>query len=325
MVIDKPELSNCSKIAAGIWNPVVFKRLTKSWMADDVLPVMLKFYKKYQDLSSEIFLTDRNIVKLFSEQQEIELWRKKSTGELNTYLDKTIYQTHPSLNLKINELGFSKVLSCGNLDVNAFLNYSRNYLKAQNSFLEERFDHDSLSVLETISYKTLVASNIIFAEGHLIKNNPFFSYIPTKPAKGEIISFATNDLGTGNEIINKNGFLMRIKIDEYKMGATYSWDDQTDIPTKEGLKQLETKLKKMIDVPYAITQHQAGVRPSVIDRRPILGIHPTYKNIFVFNGLGTKGVMLAPYFAEHMAQYLQKKIKLIPEVDVARFNKFFVN
>ena len=50
LVIDQPELSSCSKVAAGIWNPVVFKRITKSWMADEVLSVMLDFYIEQEEL-----------------------------------------------------------------------------------------------------------------------------------------------------------------------------------------------------------------------------------------------------------------------------------
>lgn len=325
MVIDQPRLSNCSKIAAGIWNPVVFKRLTKSWMADEILPGMLNFYKMHQRRSSTQFITERNIVKIFSEEQEKTLWYKKSEGELCNYLDKTIYTGHSYQHLQMNPLGFSKVLPSGNLDVNAFLTYTTDVLKQQNSYLEETFDSAALSISGVVTYKDTSADNIIFAEGHLIKNNSYFSYIPMKPAKGEVICIKSKDLNTGTDIINKNGFLFQIVPGEYKVGATYNWEDQTDQTSETGLQQLESKLKKMIDISYTVIQHQAGVRPSVIDRRPILGAHPLHKNVFVFNGLGTKGVMLAPYFAEQMTLFLQKKINLIPEVDVARFNKFFVN
>ena len=49
-VIDKPELSSCSKVAAGIWNPVVFKRITKSWMIDELMPEMLNFYRQSEKI-----------------------------------------------------------------------------------------------------------------------------------------------------------------------------------------------------------------------------------------------------------------------------------
>ena len=84
--------------------------------------------------------------------------------------------------------------------------------------------------------------------------------------------------------------------------------------------ELEEKLKTLINLPYTILKHEAGVRPSVIDRRPVIGCHPKFKNIFVFNGLGTKGVMLAPYFANQFVENLKNGTKLQVDVDISRFS-----
>ncbi len=319
-VIDKPELSNCSKIAAGIYNPVVFKRLTKSWMLDEVLPEMLRFYKSQEERWNCKLVTERNIVKLFSEEQEIILWQKKTNGELENYLDKIIHKTISYQSIKQNEFGYSKVKRSGNLDVKTFLDHTRNFLMQNGSYLDEKFDHSELKVSETLHYKTIRASSIIFCEGHLIKHNPFFKYIPLKPAKGETLTIEADDLRIGDDIINKNAFVMNLNSNQFKVGATYNWEDLSDDPTQGGKEDLEAKLKKIINCNYKIISHEAGVRPSVIDRRPLLGKHPKYDNIYVFNGLGTKGVMLAPFFAEYMLGYLTNKNSLNAEVDVMRFN-----
>ena len=62
------------------------------------------------------------------------------------------------------------------------------------------------------------------------------------------------------------------------------------------------KLKKVIDVPYKIIGQAAGIRPAVKDRRPLVGIHKTHKNLAVLNGLGTRGVMIAPTLAKELFQ-----------------------
>jgi glycine oxidase len=325
MVIDKPQLSACSKIAAGIYNPVVFKRLTKSWMADEILPEMLKFYKSQETNFNTGLITERNIVKLFSEVQEVNLWNKKANGELNNYLDKTIYTDPEYKNVNQNSFGFSKVLRSGNLDMKEFLELTRKYLISKNCFVEEIFDYKELIADDIISYKKHKANHIIFAEGYLVKHNPFFNYIPLKPAKGEILTVHIEDLEIGNDIINKNGFIFSVKPNQFKTGATYNWDDLNDAITEAGLRDLTGKINKIVNCKYKIVNQQAGVRPSAIDRRPVLGTHPKYNKMFVFNGLGTKGVMLAPYFAEQLVQYITKKTKLNTEVDVFRFNKYFVN
>lgn len=321
-VIDKPELSACSKVAAGIWNPVVFKRLTKSWMIDELLSELLQFYKQVEKLFDSSLITEREIVKLFSEQQEADLWRKKAEGELKNYLDPKIY--HDDLTgIKNSPFGYSKVLRAGNLDVKKFLQLTGKFLKED--LVEEKFNYDELIVSETISYKNIKAKYIVFADGYLIKNNPFFNYVPFKPAKGEVLTITSKDLNIGDQIINKNAFLMQLKKDTFKLGATYNWDDLNDETSEKALNELKERFTKISGSDLSVIDQQAGVRPSVIDRRPVIGPHPGHKNIFLFNGFGTKGVMLAPYFAKKLVNFIKFKEPLNEEADVARFNKFFVN
>ena len=74
----------------------------------------------------------------------------------------------------------------------------------------------------------------------------------------------------------------------------------------------------MIKVPYDITDHKAGVRPATKDRRPYLGVHPQQQNVFIFNGWGSKGVLLIPYFAEKFCDFLVDKVPLDIDVDIHR-------
>jgi len=68
-----------------------------------------------------------------------------------------------------------------------------------------------------------------------------------------------------------------------------------------------------------VIEHVAGIRPTVKDRRPLVGRHPEYSNIYVLNGLGTRGVMIAPYVAQELYNYIQHDIPLDPEIDIKRF------
>jgi glycine/D-amino acid oxidase-like deaminating enzyme len=114
---------------------------------------------------------------------------------------------------------------------------------------------------------------------------------------------------------------MPLKNDLYKVGATYEWETINDMPTEKGKAELIQKLNSVITSPYLIVSHDAGVRPSVIDRRPVVGKNPEYKNVFIFNGLGTKAVMLAPYFAKQLVNYIQNDSVIDKEVNPERFAK----
>jgi len=324
-IIGHSALSNCSNVAAGIWNPIVFKRFTKSWLADELIDFLVPFYTNIQSQFKKQIITHRPIIKSFFEEQEKTLWLKKAHGELEQFLDKTIYSqpldTYKHCKL---EAEFGIVKNCGNLDVATFIIESNKLFYS--FFKEETFNYGDLSIeTDFVKYQNTNYKNIIFAEGYLVKNNPFFSWIPLNPAKGETLTITSNALEIENAIINKNGFIFNTSRTIFKVGATYEWQDLTDTPTQKAKAELEQKLTHLISCNYQITNHEAGIRPSSIDRRPIIGAHPKHKNLHIFNGLGTKGVMLAPYFANNFVLFYQQKRELINEVNIKRFYNLFTS
>ena len=69
---------------------------------------------------------------------------------------------------------------------------------------------------------------------------------------------------------------------------------------------------------------QAGVRPGSADRRPFIGTHPKNDNYHIFNGLGSKGYMLAPLLSLEFAQHLIEGTELHAEVQLSRYNKLLL-
>lgn len=318
IVIDSQRLSRSSRVAAGIWNPIVFKRLTKSWLADDLVPELQSFYNFWQKELNTVLIHQRSIIKAFGEEQEKNLWIKKS-HEGNAFLDKQTYE-----DLALNEdyiiKSYSKVLHAGNLDVEHFIESTKSYLKNTQSFVEEVFDYNQLHITENnVSYHSISANNIIFCDGHLITKNPYFNWIPMKPAKGDVLTIRCDSIKLEQDIFNKGFFIMPLGNNLYKVGATYEWEQLNDEPTEKGKNELLKKLNSVISSPYQIVSHDAGVRPSVIDRRPVVGNHPEFKNVYVFNGLGTKGVMLAPFFAKQLVNLIKNGAPTDEEVNPNRF------
>lgn len=103
------------------------------------------------------------------------------------------------------------------------------------------------------------------------------------------------------------------------IGSTYDWDDISETPNEAHKKMLIHKLQKVIDLPFTIIEQKAGIRPTVKDRRPFVGLHPEFSQIGIFNGLGTKGVSLAPYFAHQFVELLVSNGVLNGEVNIQRF------
>ena len=321
--IGKEDLSRSSQVAGGLWNPVVFKRMTSSWMAHTLVPELLEFYTRCEQMTGKKILYQRNIAKPFTEDQEKMLWKKRAVNELAGFLDPRLdLVEHEELAHCKARLGYGTVLKSGFVDMKSFLKATTRFF--EKNIVDEAFDHALLEIKENVvTYNTHRARNILFCEGYLVKNNPYFNWIPLKPAKGETLKIKAPALALHNTIFNRNGFILRLPDGNFKVGATYEWNDQNDVPTQKALDELRHKLSQMIACDYEIVEHEAGVRPSSIDRRPIIGRHPEYGNNYIFNGLGTKGVMLAPYLRKKFVFfYLQKQI-LEREVNVERFRSFY--
>ena len=115
-----------------------------------------------------------------------------------------------------------------------------------------------------------------------------------------------------------------MKKNKFRLGATYKWDILDFIPTKEGKNILIEKYQKLMKPQMRILSQQAGVRPATKDRRPFLGMHPEIENIGIFNGLGSKGVSLAPFFAKQFVEFLVNGKELYPEVNINRFASLYL-
>jgi glycine/D-amino acid oxidase-like deaminating enzyme len=89
--------------------------------------------------------------------------------------------------------------------------------------------------------------------------------------------------------------------------------------TAEGRQFLEEKMKERLKKNYEVLDQQAGVRPATDDRRPFVGVHPEHSNVAIFNGLGTKGVTLAPFFAAELADFLESGKEINPEANISRY------
>ncbi|GIV28040.1 MAG: FAD-dependent oxidoreductase [Bacteroidia bacterium] len=315
VIIDNHHQHCASKVAAGLYNPVVFKRMVKSWMVDDLLPVADDFYAYCEEILETKFWHKLPIKKIFVNEEEKNLWRKKSAE--NLYLGAI--EEDVAINEIDSKEGLGEVNNAGWLDLPLFLEKSKKFFLGKKLLLQQQFNYDDIVLSENqISYKDIITNAIVFCEGFQMLYNPYFSKLPLIPTKGEVLTLEVKNFSL-ECTLNKGVFLLPLKNNTFKCGATYEWHTTKADITLNGKKEIEDKLQKFLKADYSILHHESGIRPTVVDRRPLLGSHPQYNNIFVFNGLGTKGVMLAPFFAEHMKNYLLNKAKLSEDVDIKRF------
>jgi glycine/D-amino acid oxidase-like deaminating enzyme len=215
--------------------------------------------------------------------------------------------------------GYGEVLHSGYVDTASLLSAYRNYLANNSWFRQETFDYSKVVVEgDFVQYKEIQAKHIIFAEGFGLHANPYFNHLPLDGTKGELFIIKAPDLDL-DVIVNTSVFILPLGNDLFKVGATYNWKDKTDLPTEEGKTELVERIQEIIGCDFEIVQHFAGVRPTVRDRRPLVGTHPELHRIHVLNGLGTRGVMLGPAMAKALYNVIENQIPLVKEIDIQRF------
>lgn len=317
LVIDEEKETSSSKVAAGMCNPVVFKRLTKSWMVDELIPTMKTFFEGQESLFKQQFYYPTPIYKLFVSNDEFDFWRQKSNEpEMFDWIGHK--KEFPFNKMLLDyEYGAAKTLNSGFVDVAKWLSSYKDYLIENDSFITQKFDYKKVDLPDKITYSGIESRGIIFCEGYQSINNPFFNWLPFKLTKGEVLTVNFKELKL-DAAINKGAFILPFE-EGYKLGATYNWDEIDENPTEKGKEELLNKAKRFINDEISVVEHKAGIRPTVLDRRPLLGMHPQKEQLFMFNGMGTKGVMIAPYFAQKMVSFLMGEEQLPEEVNIDRF------
>jgi glycine/D-amino acid oxidase-like deaminating enzyme len=142
--------------------------------------------------------------------------------------------------------------------------------------------------------------------------------LPIIPSKGELITVCIPDLKL-DFILKGNVFVIPLGNQTFKVGSTYTWSEFDTIPTESGLAYLTNELKNLIDLPFVLIKHEAGLRPSSKDRKPMIGTHPKVSRMHIINGLGTRGVMIAPAMAKELFQHLIFGSEIDKEASILRF------
>jgi glycine/D-amino acid oxidase-like deaminating enzyme len=318
LLVNDASLPSSSKVAAGIFNPLTGKKLVKTWLADDLFPYAQKFYSSLEKKLDAHILHQASVFRPF-----------RSIEEQNSYLSRTSdpgiaayiqYRKNESVPSHVHTpYGGMEVIQSGWIDLPVLLEKSREYFAGINQYQESSFHAEDLKFTdEYVIWKDNTFDKVILCQGYMVRENSFFDWLPFTPVKGEILEVEMEQL-SGTQIVNQGIFILPVSGSKCRVGATYSWDNLNWESTESAKEELESKMQPLVNQPYKIVGQTAGIRPSSFDRRPLLGLHPENPRLGIFNGLGTKGVTLAPFFANQFTEYLVQDKELNEAVNIKRY------
>jgi glycine/D-amino acid oxidase-like deaminating enzyme len=312
-IYDRKRPGNASMAAAGVVNPVVLKRDVPSWRAGELLPKAERFYTHLEGTLGASFWHPVELVKLFASERDALQWEQAQADPLTgTFMDR---RPQPEVDAAPVHAahGHGTVHRAAWLDVPAMLEAQRRVLLDEAVLSEEDIPEAAIQHMpDGVCIGERSAPWLVRCAG------PFAALGGLVPVKGEGLNVRMPGLPR-HRMLHRGVFALPAPGGLHRVGATFAWEQVWDGPTDEARNWLLEKLGKLTPVVPEVVDHWTGVRPTSHDRRPILGRVAAHEA--VLNGLGARGVLLAPWCAAHLADHLFGGKALEPEVDVARFTR----
>lgn len=317
-VIDDIRAGSASPVAAGMFNPMSFRRIIPVWRANEVMAAMVPFYLNAETELGACFFHRVPLVKIFANNDYAALWQQRINEGLHWV------SRGPELHAEIKApYGCGQVSSAGFVELNLFMRALASRLSADGRLHRVAFHEDYLTATaEGVTYHDveldlrLSADALVLATGTFARGTKLLGELPLQTNKGEVLT-VRSDLNAAFTL-NNGKWLLPVGDGTYRLGASYLPGADDDHLTGEVATQLLEKAALMVTSTLNVVEHRAGLRPTVPDHRALLG-QSGLQNVYHFNGMGTRGVLNAPLLAQYMADHLINGIELPEEVDVQRF------
>jgi len=319
-VIDDHHLGSSSMVSTGIVNPITGKRFALTPGFDKFYIRAREAYAELEEFFGEPFLVDKPIVRLFKNTEEAGKWeRKDKRGIAEAYV--TQYNPPGTYQSVMEDtLGSIETTNSGFCWTQALLFAFRDYFFDRKVLFTRKFSHSALHVFEDhVEYGGVSYCKIIFCEGYQGQSNPWFRWLPFNPVKGELLRFKMTGENLPDAVLNRGKWCAPLGNGVWSAGATYCWDPLDCQPTDQGREEILEGLKAFLHEDIEVIGHKAGVRPVMKDQRAVLGLHPQTVSVGIFNGLGSKGFLMAPYYALQLAEHLEDGMPIDGDAAVARF------
>lgn len=318
-IIDAAHHESASKVAAGIINPITGKRMVLMPDYSKFHSHALSTYQALEELLQKKFFYPVEIIRTFKNADERRLWEERKELPESLAYAKTYNPSGLYAKILKDDYG-SLNFQGGYCDVSIFLQSLTDYFKKRKCLINKKFDYRALKINEgDVQYKNITAKYIIFCEGFKASFNPWFKDLPFKHAQGEILEIKLDVDAYEHKIFNFGKWLHIQKNTVARVGSTYAWDTLDCRPTQKGRNEMTRDLDGFLNTKYTITNHTCGIRPVLLDLNPAVGLHKEHKRLGILNGLGSKGYLLAPFFAKHLCDHLVDHTPLEKNVDIARF------
>ena len=310
-------------VAAGVINPVTGRWMTKTWNFDQVLPEAAKTYRAIERQFNIQVYHPIPEVRFCQNAEDLKRARRRMRNpRYQDVLSRMVAAGDATTEFN-DDFGTFHIDQAAYVDLPLLVHTLRASFAALGLFRDETFYHSELQPAAiSWQYQDLHADKVIFCEGAAIKDNPWFKNLPLKSAKGETLLCQSPTLILPQKLYHHKKWFLPYPDGTFRVGATYDESDLSNAPTEGKKNELLKSAHEALKDPHQIevNDHLAGIRPSTLDSRPIIGAHPTELGLYLLNGLGSKGASTAPSMTQQLTEHILRKSPLEDEVKLSRFD-----
>lgn len=325
-ILDPEESVTSSLVAAGLMTPITGKSLDPSWRFTQFIRISGEFYRAMEKNLDVPLLYPMTINRIFVNHTETRLFEQRlsNTDFASLAQDFNSSAIPPSI---LAPLGGFSMPGGARLDVRNFILASRRHFQKQGCFEKATFSSDDLTGHSgKLMWNGHEFDAVVLCRGFKEGFSWDARFLQFEPNRGQMIRCRCENLET-SQVWNQRGLWMmplnEMGPGEFLIGATYN-RMRTDIsPDEASRNQILDRLGKFSrEIPdsSAIAGEPVGIRPVIRGWKLVASPHPNMKRIFIFNGLGSKGALRAPYFAECLAGSILEGRPIEPGVDISSLN-----
>lgn len=305
VIVDHHHHESSSVISTGILNPLSGKRFALTPEYEEHYTAALAFYADMEKLFSDKFFEAMPVIRLLrSKSEQGKLHRKMEEGNIADYVFKEYGPGHFAPVLPDDE-GSVEIRRGGVCYTTRLMGVLKEYFIRKGCLVNERFYYDEIGFgADGVIYRDEEFDKVIFCEGYKAQFNPWFQHLTFNSLKGEVLRVRLGRREVPRQVIVRSNWLAPCASGVWAAGGSYISDELDGLPTAAGHEQIMEGLRSTVNAEIEVVSHHAAVRPFLNHQQPIAELHPRFPQMAVFNGLGTKGFLVAPRLAALFAQIL---------------------
>lgn len=305
--VDDPSRGSATAVATGLITPVTGMRLAVEAGAATTIPGAIDAFARLGERLGAPLVRNTELFRGYASDEEhaLKIKRAASPETARWFGDDVAAEAvHPALNAP---LGGFMMSGAAKIDLPEFLRATG--AARGEKIRRETFSHADLVIAPDgsgVRWRDRNFRHVVFAEGAAVIGNPWFGMREWQPAKGEFITCDCAGADLPGYALKLGLSAVPLGEGRWHVGSNYDWESRDNTPTPAVREKLETGFRAMFRIvpDFRVVGHGAGVRPAARGAKPILGAHPEFPALHVFNGFGAKGCTWIPSAARDYAARL---------------------